>query len=147
VPKTIAIALALSTYDAALLRDVALALVHTAQQPDAHPLSLLQTVPGMGTSLRRGLLYASPDIGRLLSVQDCASAARLVKGRKESAGKRWDTSGKNSGNAHLQWACAEAATLCLRHPPNGQTLLTRLEKNPGTGQALTILAPTRARAV
>jgi hypothetical protein len=57
------------------------------------------------------------------------------------------TSGKNIGNAHLKWAFAEAATLFLRHNPDGQKLLARLEKKPGQGKALTILAHKLARAV
>ena len=35
----------------------------------------------------------------------------------------------------------------LRNNPTGQQLLPRLEKQPGTGNALTILAHTLARAV
>jgi hypothetical protein len=70
----------------------------------------------------------------------------LVQCSKESAGTRLGTSGK-IGNAHLTWAFSEAATLFLRNNPNGQKLLTRLEKKHSTGKALTILAHKRARAV
>lgn len=47
----------------------------------------------------------------------------------------------------LQWAVSEAAVLCLRAPPAAHTLLARLEKKPGTGKAVTILAHTLARAL
>jgi hypothetical protein len=57
------------------------------------------------------------------------------------------TSGKKIGKAHLTWACAEAATLFLRHNPNGQKLLTRVEKKPGPGKALPLLGHKLARAV
>jgi len=147
VHKTIESALALITYDDALLRDVELSIVPTAQQPDAHPLYWLQTVPGIGKILRLGLLSAIHDIGRLPSVQDCAAYARLVTCSQASAGKRLGTSGKQIGNAHLQGAFPKAATLFLRNNPNGQKLLARLEKKHGTGQALTILAHKLARAV
>jgi transposase len=147
VHKTIEIDLALITYDDALLRDVELSLVQTAQQHAAPTLSLLHTVPGIGTILRLGLLDAIHDIGRFPSVQDCAAYARLVQCSQESAGKRLGTSGKQIGNAHRKWALSEAAMVFLRNNPNGQKLLARLEKKHGTGKALTILAQQLARAV
>jgi transposase len=131
VQKTIEVDLALITDDDALLRDLERSLVKTATQHDAHTLYWLQTGPGIGTILRLVRLDDIHDIGRFPSVQDFASYARLVKCRKESAGKRLGTSGKNIGNAHLKWACSEAATLFLRNNPNGQQLLTRLEKKHG----------------
>jgi transposase len=147
VHKTIAVDLALITYDDERRRDLARAMLKTATQHDAHPLYLLHTGPGIGTLLSLVRLYAIHDSGRLPSVQDCASDARLVKCSTESAGTRVGTSGKNIGNAHRKGAFAEAATLFLRHHLNGQKLLTRLEKKHGTGTALTILAPKLARAV
>ena len=147
VQTTIEVDLALITDDDALLRDLELSIVKTAKQPAAHTLYVLQTVPGMGTMLSLVLLDEIHDISRFPSVQDFASYARLVKGSKESAGKRVGTSGKNIGNAPLKWAFSEAATLFLRHNPNGQKLLTRLENTHGNGTALTILAPKLARAV
>jgi hypothetical protein len=54
---------------------------------------------------------------------------------------------QNIGNAHLKWAFAEAAALCLRNHPAGQKYLARLEKKHDQGKALTILAHTLARAV
>ena len=56
VHKRIAVDLALLTSDDALLRDVALTLVHTARPHDAHTLHLWQTVPGLGKMLSRVLL-------------------------------------------------------------------------------------------
>jgi hypothetical protein len=94
--------------------------------------------------VRRDDIHA---IGRFPSVQDVASSARVVKGRKESASTRVGTSGKTIGHAHLKWAFSTAATWFLRHHPNGQPLLTRVEKTHGQGKALTILAHKLARAV
>jgi transposase len=147
VQKTIEVALALITYYDELLRDLALSILQTAKQHDAHTLYLLQTVPGIGKILSLVLLYEIHDIGRFASVQDFASYARLVKCSKESADKRVGTSGKKIGKASFTWAFSEAATLFLRHKPNGQKLLTRLENKHGTGNALTILAHKLARAV
>jgi hypothetical protein len=57
------------------------------------------------------------------------------------------TSGTNIGPAHLKWAFSEAATLFLRNHPEGQKLLSRLEKTHDTGKALSILAHQLSRAV
>jgi hypothetical protein len=51
------------------------------------------------------------------------------------------------GNAPLTGACAEAAVVCLRHPPAGPKDMARWEQTHDQGKALTRLAHTRARAV
>ena len=80
-------------------------------------------------------------------MQDFVSYCRLVKCAKESAGKRYGTSGTKIGNAYLKWAFSEAAVLFLRNNSAGQKYLTRLEKKHGKGKALTVLAHKWARAV
>jgi len=120
VHKSIAVDLALITYDDARRRDVELTIVTTAKHPDAQTLSLRHTVPGIGTILRLVRLYAIHQIDRVPRVQDCASYCRLVTCAKASAGKRFGTSGAKIGNAHLTWAFSEAAGLCVRDNPAGQ---------------------------
>jgi transposase len=93
------------------------------------------------------MLYEIHEIRRFPRVQDFVSYCRLVKCAKESAGKRYGTSGKKIGNAYLKWAFSEAAALFLRTNPAGQKLLARLEKKHDKGKALTILAHKLARAV
>ena len=87
------------------------------------------------------------EITRFPRVQDVVSSCRLVTCAKESAGKRYGTSGTKIGNAYLKWAFSEAAVLFLRNNPAGQKYLARLEKKHGKGKALTILAHKLARAV
>src|SRR6266540_3105261 len=147
VQKTIEVDLALNTYYDQLLGDLELSLVKAAKHQDANTLYLLQTVPGIGKILSLVLLYEIHRIDRFPSVQDFASYCRLVKCSKESGGKRLGTSGAKIGNAHLKWAFSEAAVLFLRNNPQGQKLLTRLEKKHDTGKALSILAHKLARAV
>jgi transposase len=147
VQKTIEVDLALITYYDELLKDLELSLLKTAKHHDANTLYLLQTVPGIGKILSLVLLYEIHRIDRFPSVQAFASYARLVKCSKESGGKRLGTSGNNIGNAHLKWAFSEAATLFVRHNPQGQKLLARVENKHGTGKALSILAHKLGRAV
>jgi transposase len=147
VQKSIEVDLALITYYDELLRDVELTIVKTAKHHDANTLYVLQTVPGIGKILSLVLLYEIHQIDRFPRVQDFLSYCRLVKCRKESAGKRLGTSGAKIGNAHLKWAFSEAAVLFLRDHPAAQKYLARLEKKHAKGKALTILAQKLARAV
>jgi transposase len=147
VQKSMEVDLALiGSYDH-LLGDVELHIVKAAKQHNAQTLYLLQTVPGIGKILSLVLLYEIHDIQRFPRVQDFISYCRLVKCAKESAGKRYGTSGTKIGNAYLKWAFSEAAVLFLRDHPAGQKYLARLEKKHGTGKALTVLAQKLARAV
>jgi transposase len=147
VQKSIEVDLALIGHYDHLLRDVELAVLKTAKQHDAHTLYLLRTVPGIGEILSLVLLYEIHHIERFPRVQDFVSYCRLVKCAKESAGKRYGTSGTKIGNAYLKWAFSEAAVLFLRNNPAGQNYLARLEKKHGQGKALTVLAHKLARAV
>ena len=107
----------------------------------------LRSVPGIGKVLGFTILYEIHDITRFDRVQEFASYARLVKCQKQSGGKTLGTSGAKMGNVHLKWAFSEAAVLFLRHTKEGKTLLARLEKQHGTGKALSILAHKIGRAV
>jgi transposase len=147
VQKSIEVDLGLIGYDDQLLNDLELTLVNTAKQHNAQTLYRLQSVPGIGKILALVLLYEIHDIVRFPRVQDFVSYCRLVKCTKESAGKRYGTSGAKIGNAYLKWAFSEAAVLFLRNNPAGQKYVARLEKKHGKGKALTILAHKLARAV
>jgi transposase len=125
VHKSVEVDLVLIDSYAQLLQDLELAMVKTAQQPDANTLSLLQTVPGIGKLLRLVLLYASHAIARFPRVQDCVSSCRLVTWAMASAGKRSGPSGTQIGQAYLTGAFSEAAALFLRPHPAGQKYLTR----------------------
>jgi transposase len=147
VQKSVEVDLALIDHYDRLLSDVELTIVQTAKQHNAQALYRLQSVPGIGKILSLVLLYEIHDITRFPRVQDFVSYCRLVKCAKESAGKRYGTSGKKIGNAYLKWAFSEAAVLFLRNNAQGQKFLAHLEKKHGKGKALTILAHKLARAV
>jgi transposase len=147
VQKSIEVDLALIGHYDERLRDVELSSLKAAQPHHANTLYLLRTVPGIGAILSLVLLYEIHAIQRFPRGQDVVSYCRLVKCAKESAGKRDGTSGTTIGHAYLTWAFSEAAVLCLRANPTGQTSLGRLEKKHGQGKALTVLAHKLARAV
>jgi transposase len=147
VQNSMEVDLALIGYYDQLLSDMELHIVKAAKQHNAQTLYRLQTVPGIGKILRLVLLYEIHDIQRFPRVQEFVSYCRLVKCRKESAGKRYGTAGTKSGNAYLKWAFSKAAVLFLRDNPAGQKYLARLEKKHGQGKALTVLAQKLARAV
>jgi transposase len=147
VQKSIEVDMALIGHYDQWLRDMELAILKTAKQHETNTLYLLRTVPGIGEILSLVLLYEIHAIERFPRVQEFVSYCRLVKCAKESAGKRYGTSGAKMGNAYLKWAFSEAAVLFLRANPAGQKYLARLEKKHGKGKALTVLAHKLARAV
>jgi transposase len=135
VQKSIEVDLMLIDHYDQLLRDMELCILKTAKQQDSHTLYLLRTIPGIGEILRLVLLYEIHDIQRFPRVPECVSYCRLVTCARESAGKRYGTSGAKIGKAALKWAFSEAAVLFLRANPTGQKYLARLEKNHSKGKA------------
>ena len=112
-------------------------------------LPMLSSLPlqGLKRILSLVILYEIEDIKRFPSVQDFASYSRLVKCSKESNGKKYGSSGKKIGNAHLKWAFSEAAVLFLKGNEPGKRYLDRLANKHGKGKALSILAHKLGRAV
>ena len=140
VRKSIEVDLALIDLYDGLITDLELTIVREAKQHDGDAFHRLRSVPGIGKVLGLTILYEIHDIARFDRVQEFASYARLIKCRKESAGKKLGTTGAKMGNVHLKWAFSEAAVTFLRHNRGGQRLLARLQKRHGKGKALSILA-------
>ena len=147
VQTSIAADLSLIDFYDTLLNRLELFITSQAKQQDHHSFYLLRSVPGIGKILALTLLYEIHDITRFPRVQEFVSYCRLVKCSRQSAGKNYGFSGKKIGNVHLKWAFSEAAVLFLRHNPEGQKLLARLERKHGKAKALTLLAHKLARAV
>jgi len=122
-------------------------ILKQARTFDQHSLLLLRSVPGIGPILSLVMLYEIHTIERFATVQDFASYCRLVKCRKESAGKIYGTSGRKIGNAFLKWAFSEAAVLFLRQNPEAQAWLKKLSNKHNKARTLTILAHKLGRAV
>ena len=129
-----------------LIAGLELYIIRQAKAHDADLFHRLRSSQGIGKILALTILYEVQDIGRFPRVQDFASYSRLVKCSKESAGKRYGTSGKKIGNVHLKWAFSEAAVLFLRGNPEGQKYLQRMSRKHGKGKALSILAHKLGRA-
>lgn len=147
VRKSIEVDLALINHYDELLRDLELHLVRTAKVHDAQMFYLLRSIPGVGKILALVLMYEIHEIERFPRVQDFTSYARLVKPSRTSAGKRYGTSGKKIGSAHLKWAFSEAAQLFLRGNEPGKKYFQRLVSKYGKGKALSVVAHKLGRAV
>ena len=122
-------------------------IVRMADQHDPVAYALLKSIPGVGRILGLVILYEIEDINRFPTVQDFASYCRLVKSIKESNGKKYGSSGKKIGNAHLKWAFGEAAALFLKGNAPGKTYYEKLANKHSKGKALSILAHKLGRAV
>ena len=85
-----------------LLNEVELEILRHAKLHNPNTLHLLDSVPGVGKILSLVLLYEIHDICRFPRVQDFVSYCRLVKPKKESAGKTYGFIGAKIGNAHLK---------------------------------------------
>ena len=101
-----------------LLNQIELEILRHAKQHDANTFHLLDSVPGVGKILALVILYEIHDIHRFPSVQDFASYCRLVKSKKESAGKLYGTSGNAMTGLYqaLEFAVSPAACMlpCVR---------------------------------
>jgi transposase len=122
-------------------------IIASAKEHDLRSYALLQTIPGVGRILTLVILYEIQSIERFPSVQDFVSYCRLVKCIKESNGKKYGSSGKKIGNAHLKWTFSEAAVLFLKGNEPGKRFLERLTRKHGKAKALSILAHKLRRAV
>ena len=147
VRKTLAVEVSLIAHYEQLLGEGELSLTRSAKAHAVQPFARLQSVPGIGQILALVLLYEIQDISRFPRVQDFVSYCRWVKCAKESKGKRLGTSGKQIGNVHLRWACAEAAGLFLRQRQPGKAYFAKLDHTHGKATALTVLAHKLGRAV
>jgi len=122
-------------------------VLRSARGHDPNAIALLRTTHGIGKVLSLVIYYEIQDIHRFPSVGDFVSYARLVKCAKESAGKRYGTSGSKIGNVHLKWAFSEVAVLFLRANPEGLDYKRKLTSKHGKAKALSILAHRLGRAV
>ncbi len=147
VRKSVEVDVSLIDHYDGLITDLELTIVREAKRHDADAFHRLRSVPGIGKILALTILYEIHDITRFERVQECASYARLVKGRHESAGKVVGGGGAKQGNVHLKWAFSEAAVTFLRQNREGQRLKARLDRRHGKGKALSILAHKIGRAV
>ncbi len=122
-------------------------ILNAAKLHDRESLRILQSVHGIGDILALTILYEIQTIERFPRQQEFLSYSRLVKCKKESAGKSYGTSGRKIGNANLKWAFSEAAVLFLRGNEPAKRYVQRLESKHGKGKALGILSRELATAV
>jgi len=116
-----------------------------AHNPNDH--YLLQTMPGVGKVISLIILYEIHDINRFPRVQDFASYARLIRPRKESAGKSYPGANRKIGNAYLKWAFSEVAILFIRESDEVKAYHQMLKNKHGKAKALAILSHRMGRTV
>ena len=102
---------------------------------------------GVGKILSLVMLYEIHDINRFPTVADFISYSRLVKPKRESAGKKSGSRNSKIGNVHLKWAFSEAAVLFLKGNEPDQKIHQRRVSKYGKSKALAILARKLARSV
>src|SRR5262249_1815900 len=93
------------------------------------------------------LLYEMHNVARFEQVGQFLSYARLVRCEHESAGKKLGSSGKKIGNAHLRWAFAKAACLCLRASERARQWQQGEQQKHAPAKVVGILAARLARSV
>jgi len=147
VQKMIATDLAVITAYDPIIAKMERDIIATANHHDPVAYALLKSIPGIGRILGLVILYEIENINRFPTVQDFVSYSRLVKSAKESNGKKYGSSGKKIGNAHLKWAFSEAAALFLKGNEPAKRYLDRVTNKHGKGKALSILAHKLGRAV
>jgi transposase len=130
-----------------LLNEVELFLVRHTKEHRPNDLYLLRTIPGVGKILSLVILYEIHDISRFQRVQNFSSYARLIKPKKESAGKIKGGSNRKMGNAYLKWAFSEATLLLIREKQEIKDLHLKLKNKHGKARALAIISHKIGRAV
>lgn len=112
----------------------------------AEEYELVQTMPGVGKILGMTLIYETQDISRFESVGRYASYCRVIKCKKESAGKNYGYGGVKIGNPFLKWAFSQIAVLSKRDPFM-KAYSQELEKRHGKRKARSIYTHKICRSI
>ena len=136
----------LKQYDT-ILNDVELYLIRHAKDNQPHNLYLLRSIPGVGKILALVILYEIDNISRFERVQNFTSYARLIKPKKESAGKSKPGRNRKMGNVYLKWAFGEATLLLIREKQEIKDYHLKLKNKHGKARALAIISHKLGRAV
>lgn len=147
VQKSVAADVSVINHYDEVIRKLELEIIKAAKVHEPQCYYLLKTIPGVGDILALTILYEIHTIKRFPRVQDFLSYSRLVKSRKESAGKTYGSSGSKIGNVHLKWAFSEAALLLMRESEEAKKFVQREERKHGKGKAIGILAAKLGRGV
>jgi transposase len=147
VVKTIETDITMLNHYDTLLNDLENYLKRSVKSHNYNDFYLLKTVPGVGDILALVIIYEIHDIARFERVQNFTSYARLVKSKKESAGKVKSGANGKMGNAYLKWAFSEAVLLLIRERPQVKEMHLKLKNKHGKAKALAILSHKLGRAV
>lgn len=129
------------------IHDIELYILRHIQGLDRRLFFRLKTVVGIGDIIALTLMLEIQDIERFDSVQQFASYARLVRGQKESAGKKAGKFNRKIGNPYIKWAFSEAAIVFMRQSDTAKKYVEKQAKKHGKAKAISILAHKLGRAV
>lgn len=107
---------------------------------------IVKSMSGIGDILGMTIVYETHDIKRFKSASAYASYCRVVKCKKESAGKNYGYSGVKIGNPNLKWAFSEIALLCKQNPLM-KFFAEELDKKYGKRKARAVFTHKICRAV
>ena len=107
---------------------------------------IVSSMKGIGPVLGMTLVYETHDIRRFKNAGKYASYCRVIKCKKESAGKNYGSSGVNNGNPHLKWAFGQIAILAQKEPLV-KLLAQELEKRHGKRKARSVLTHKICRSI
>ncbi|UCE05709.1 MAG: IS110 family transposase [bacterium] len=130
-----------------VLNELELFILNNAKEHKSNNLYLLRTIPGVGKILSLVFLYEIHDINRFPKVQNFSSYARLIRPKKESAGKITGSANRKMGNAYLKWAFSEATILLIRESEPVKKYHQQLTNKHGKKKALAILTHRLGRTV
>jgi transposase len=127
--------------------DIESFITQQVKEHNPNDFMILKTFPGIGKVLALVILYEIHDINRFPTVQDFASYSRLIRPRKESAGKSHAGGNRKIGNRYLKWAFSEVAILLIRESDEIKRYHQSLKNKHGKATALAILAHRAGRTV
>ena len=92
-----------------------------------------------GPPLGLVMLYEADATRRFARVGNVLSYPRPVTGTRERAGEVTGVGGRKIGNAHVEWASSEAASLMVRGGPAAKAWMPRQSKTRGVEKAPAVL--------
>jgi len=109
--------------------------------------NILMSILGLGEISAINVLYEIDTIDRFPTHQKFSSYCRVVKGKHESAGKKYPSKNQKIGNPYLKWTMSEIAVHAIEFSKEISAYYKKLSKKCSKGKAKSILAHKFAVAI